>query len=90
MESNDSLTKKELPEVEESTKKILKVAKQLKLARQMGVFKCPNGEKGCRACRPMETIIKGEAELVGQDGYRADVYILDKPSKMEEEDARVL
>ncbi len=90
LESNDSLTKKELPEVEDSAKKILKVAKQLKLARQMGIFKCPNGEKGCRACRPMEMIIKGEAELVGQDGYRADVYILDKPSKMEEEDSKIL
>lgn len=90
LESSDSLTKKELPRVEESAEKILKIAKQIKLARQMERFKCPNGDQGCRACRPMEMIIKGEAEFVGQDGYRADVYIINKPTRMETEDSKIL
>jgi len=90
LESSDSLTKKELPEVNESAEKILKIAKKIKLARQLEVFKCPEGEGGCRACRPMEAILKGEAEFVGHDEYRADVYILNKTIKSEEEDSRVL
>jgi ATP-dependent helicase/DNAse subunit B len=90
LESSDTLTKKELPEVEESAEKILKIAKQIKLARQLERFKCPNGDQGCRACRPMEMVLKGEAKLVGNDEYRADVYILNKPTKNEEDDSRVL
>jgi len=90
LESSDELTKKELPNVAESQEKVLKIAKQIKLARQLERFKCPNDDKGCRACRPMEMVLKGEAEFVGNDEYKADVYILNKPTKNEEEDARIL
>ena len=87
---SDELTRKELPDLKEAEEKVLKVARQMKLARKLEVFKCPEGESGCRACRPFEMILKGEAELVGQDEYRADVYILNKPTRIEEEDSRVL
>jgi ATP-dependent helicase/DNAse subunit B len=90
LESSDELTRKELPDVEESAEKILKIAKQIKLARQLERFVCPNGDEGCRGCRPYEMILKGEAELVGSDEYRADVYILDKPTKSEEQDSKIL
>lgn len=90
LENNDELTKKELPDVKEEEEKILKIGKKIKLARQLEIFKCPNGEKGCRACRPMEMILKGEAELAGSDEYRADVYVLDKQTRNEEEEATVL
>ncbi len=90
LESSDELTKKELPDVKEAEEKVLKIGKKMKLARQMGIFKCPHGESGCRACRPFEMILKGEAELVGSDEYKADVYILHKPTKTEEEDSRIL
>src|SRR3989339_2289985 len=42
--SSNTLTKRELPDVELAAEKILKVAKQIKLARQLERFKCPNGE----------------------------------------------
>jgi ATP-dependent helicase/DNAse subunit B len=90
LESKDELTKKELPDIKESEEKILKIGKKMKLAKQLGIFKCPNGEKGCQACRSMEMVLKGEAELVGNDEYRADVYVLNKSSKNEEEDAKIL
>lgn len=90
LESKDELTKKQLPDLKESEEKILKIGKKLKLARQMGIYKCPNGDAGCRACRPYEMILKGEAEFVGNDEYRADVYILNKPTTMEEEEATIL
>jgi ATP-dependent helicase/DNAse subunit B len=87
---SDELTKRDLPDLKDSEEKILKVAKKMKLARQLEVFKCPNGEEGCRACRPYEMILKGEAELVGNDEFRADVYILNKPTKNDENDSKIL
>jgi ATP-dependent helicase/DNAse subunit B len=90
LESSDELTKKELPDVAESEEKILKIAKQIKLARQLDRFKCPNGDTGCRSCRPMEMVLRGEGELVGHDEYKADVYILNTPSKTDEEDSKIL
>lgn len=90
LDMGDELTKRELPDLKKSEEKILKVAKQMKLVRQLNHYKCPNGAEGCRACRPYEMILKGEAELVGQDEYRADVYVLNKPTKVGEEDAKIL
>ena len=90
LESNDELTKKELPDVAESQEKVLKIAKKIKLARQLERFVCPEGEAGCRACRPMEMVLKGEAEFVGNDEYKADVYILNRPTRNEDEDSRIL
>ena len=90
LDKGSELTKKELPDLKEAEEKILKIARKMKLARKMERFLCPHGDKGCRACRPYEMIVKGEAEFVGHDGYRADVYVIDKPTKINEEDARVL
>ncbi len=90
LDKDNGLTKKELPDLRESEEIITKVARQMKLARKLEVFKCPKGSGGCRACRPYEMILKGEAELVGQDGYKADVYVLNKPTKIENKDSRIL
>jgi ATP-dependent helicase/DNAse subunit B len=90
LERSDELTRKELPDLAESEEKILRIAKKMKLARQMEIFKCPEGPEGCRACRPYEMVLKGEAEFVGHDEYRADVYILNKPTTSDTEDATVL
>ena len=75
---SDSLTEKQLPELAESEKKILEIARQMKVARQINRFKCKNGEDGCFACKPFEAILKKEAKLVGQDEYGADVYIINR------------
>lgn len=90
LERSGELTKKDLPPTEESAEKVTKVAKQMKLARQLERFKCPQGDQGCRACRPMEMILNGKAEMVGQDEYRADIYVINKPTTSTEEDATVL
>lgn len=90
LERDEGLIKKELPNLEESEKKILEIAKKIKLARQLQHFKCPGGADGCRACRPYEKILKGEAEMVGVDGYRADVYVIKKDNIDKEKDAIVL
>jgi ATP-dependent helicase/DNAse subunit B len=67
-------TEKELPDLSEAHQKVLKIAKRIKLARQIEHFKCPKG--GCRYCLPFEEIIKGKGELVGISGYKQDIYII--------------
>lgn len=75
LDSQDELTPKALPDLESAHKIILDVAKQIKLARQLERFKCPQGD-GCNACMPMEMIVDKKAEFVGNDEYGADVYII--------------
>ena len=77
----------ELPDLEVAKKKVLKITEKIKLARQLGKFKC--SENGCRICQPYEKIINGEAELVGADLYNRDVYILND-SKEDNKDSVIL
>lgn len=76
LDSDDNLTDKELPELPEAERLVLEVARKVKLARQLKKFDCPNGADGCAACGPYERIINGEGELVGEDNYRALIFIL--------------
>jgi ATP-dependent helicase/DNAse subunit B len=82
LELSDNLVEKKLPDLEKSHELILGVAKKIKLARQLGVMKCPQGEKGCRECQPLERVIKGEAKFVGED-QRRDLYVLSYGSSEE-------
>jgi len=67
-----------LPDFQEVQAKILKIAKEIKLARQLGHFKCPRGEDGCPFCRPLEQVVRGEGKLVGVNDFKQNVYILKK------------
>lgn len=89
LDRNDKLTPKKLPDLKKSHQKILKVAKEIKLARQLERFKCPHN--GCRSCQPFEDIISGKAEFVTISEYNQDIYILNKPlSQHSEEDSIIL
>ena len=80
LDRNDHLTPKKLPDLRKSHDKILKIAKNIKLARQLNNFKCPEGDDGCFACRNFEKILQGKAEFIGVGGYGRDVYILSSPT----------
>lgn len=84
----DHLTPQEIPDLESSHEQILKIAKQIKLARQLQRFSCPTD--GCRNCRPLERVIEGSAHFVGNDEYSADVYILPDGDKAKEEESYIL
>ena len=73
---NDRPTPVDLPNLEEAKGRVLDIALQIKLARQLEKFKCPEGEKGCKFCQPFERVVKGEAELVGVDNMNREVYVL--------------
>ncbi len=76
LESNNSLSEKELPSLEEAHKRVSDIALKMKLARQLKKYDCP--KQGCYACEPFERIFQGEAEYIGQDEFGADTYILEK------------
>jgi len=76
-----------LKDLESAEEKILKIAKEMKLARQLKRFKCPQG--GCRNCLPMERILQGEGELVGTDEMDREVYIL-AAAKQAEKQSKIL
>lgn len=76
LDSSDAPIEKALPDLEKAESDILKIAKQIKLARQLERFICPKG--GCRACQPMELIISGKAKKVGVNDFGTDVYVYRK------------
>ncbi|HEX7018119.1 MAG TPA: PD-(D/E)XK nuclease family protein [Patescibacteria group bacterium] len=76
LELSDELQEKELPDLHAAEEQVLQIAKKIKLARQLGKFACPEGENGCRTCRPLEKIVRGQAKQIGVNSYNQDVYIL--------------
>ena len=75
---DNNLTSKKLPDLKKSHQKVLKIGQKIKLARQLNSFKCPQGSKGCYACRDFEAILAGRAEFIGVGGYGRDIYVLPK------------
>jgi len=76
---SDTVSEKVLPDLEASHDEVLAIAKKIKLVRKLEKYDCPQGD-GCFACSPMEKILRGEAEYVGENEYRQDVYILPEKS----------
>ncbi len=73
---DDMPVEKKLPDLDHSYNLVLKVGKEIKLARQLQRFKCPGGDGGCKHCQPLEKIISGEAVFVGNGEYGTDLYAL--------------
>lgn len=90
LELNDDLKEKELPNLEEAEEELLKIAKKIKLQRQLNIFKCLSGENGCRHCKPLERVIRGEAEHVAVSEYNQDIYILPWEGKKQNQESEIL
>jgi CRISPR/Cas system-associated exonuclease Cas4 (RecB family) len=90
LELEDQLTERKLPDLFEAEQELLKLAKQVKLARQLGRFKCPQGESGCFHCKDFEKILRGESELVSTNEYRCDVHIIPQQSDDEMPESEIL
>jgi hypothetical protein len=78
-----------LPDLVTAHQRILEVAKKMKTARKLGIFKCAQ-QTGCFACKPLEAVLRGEAELVGTNEYNADVYVLNKSANVPVDDSFIL
>jgi len=87
--AKDTLPKEQkLPDLDGVHKRILKIARDIKLARQLNRFKCP--DQGCRSCKPYEAVVKGKAELVGVGEYGSDIYILSSSSQDLKQNEKIL
>lgn len=71
---DDMPVEKKLPDLDKSKEIVLKIGKEMKLARQLERFKCPEGESGCKHCLPFEKILRGESTFVGVGDYNTDLY----------------
>lgn len=71
---DDLAVEKKLPDLDKSKELVMKVGKEIKLARQLERFKCKEGEGGCKHCLPLEKIIRGESVFVGTGDYGTDLY----------------
>jgi len=89
LEHSDTLAEKPLPKLEKAREKVLKIAKQIRLARLLERFKCPHAD-GCFACLPYEAIIRGEAEFVGVNEIKQDLFILEKSTHTREDESVIL
>jgi hypothetical protein len=52
LEFSDTLQEKELPDIAESSERVMKIAKQISLARKLNKLECKLG--GCKHCEPLE------------------------------------
>lgn len=75
LEEADGMVVKTLPSVEAAHEQVHALAKQVRLARKLAMFKCPAGQAGCRACQPYEAVLRGEAEYLRVKNRR-DIYAL--------------
>lgn len=74
LDRDDVPLQMELPDLEQSKKTVLEIAKKIQLARKLNHFVCKKG--GCMFCEQMEKIVRGEGKLVGESNYHQDIYIL--------------
>lgn len=65
---------KSLPPLADAQAQVLDIARKIKLARQLDRLSCPQG--GCFNCFPLEEVVAGRAEFVGEDAYGTDIFIL--------------
>jgi len=80
LETDDKPSEVVLPDLGEAHRKVLDIAKKIKLARQIEKYDCPKGGN-CFFCDPMEKILKGGGEFIGTDNYKRDIYILKNTQK---------
>jgi hypothetical protein len=78
---------KPLPDLGLAFDQILQIAKQVKLARKLGRFKCNHGESGCYSCKQLEKVITGAAEYIGESEYHQDMYFIPESSPEIEEES---
>jgi len=90
LDYSDALTPKELPDIDESMEKVLQVARRIKLARKLEKYDCGKGPESCHFCRDYEKILRGEAEFIGVNDFKNDVYILKVDSQLDQDDSYIL
>lgn len=89
LEREQGMSEQTLPDADKTHATILQKAEEIRLAGQLNRFKCRQTE-GCYSCKPYELILKGEAEFVGVNSYKEDIYVLDSASYQEQKESEIL
>lgn len=89
IERNDVPNEVPIPDSESAREKVLKIAKEISLARKLNRFKCAFGT-GCRYCRPYEAIIEKRAKFVGINDFGQDIYVVDPEQVEQGDESRIL
>jgi ATP-dependent helicase/DNAse subunit B len=74
LDRENGIVEKELPDAEESRRRVLELALKIKELNVIGVEKCSKGS--CMHCRSLERVFNGEGEFVGVSDMNQDVYFL--------------
>ncbi len=80
LDRDDDLTECKLPDYDDAHKKVLDIARKIKVSRALEKYSCP--ASGCIYCKPYEAILRGEAEFVGVDEYNTNVFVLSGEDKI--------
>ena len=75
LDRDDQPSRVTLPKEKDAAQRVLKIARQIVLARKLEHFVCPKKD-GCRDCRPYEAVVSGRAKFEGVGGYSQDMYTL--------------
>jgi len=89
IDKSDEPIEQKLPDMEKSYKKILKIAKEMSLARKLNRFVCPH-KTGCYKCKPLEKVVNKKAEFVGVNEYKQDMYILNNETNEDSDGSKIL
>jgi ATP-dependent helicase/DNAse subunit B len=89
LDRSDEPMEQKLPDMEKSYEKVLKIAKEISLARKLNRFVCPH-KTGCYKCKPLEKVVNREAEFVGVNEYKQDIYMLTNHADENNRDSKIL
>lgn len=89
LEREDGIVEKSLPTEESVLKQVMDSALEIQLATKLQRFKCKQPD-GCYSCKPYELILKGEAEFIGINNYKEDIYVLDSASSSDSKESEIL
>jgi ATP-dependent helicase/DNAse subunit B len=72
-----------LPSLSDAETRVMEIAKKVSLARKLERFICKSKD-GCMFCKPLESVVDGKAEYVGENSYHQDVYVMHRASKVDQ------
>ncbi len=82
----DGMVETALPDPQQAHETIMKIAREIQLMRKLNKLTCKTG--GCSHCEPYEKVLRGEAEFVGENNFRQDIYVI--PNVRTDEDDSVI
>lgn len=88
LRQENGLKQVDLPDEKSAYARVYKIAVDMKTHRKLDKLDCP--KNGCMFCDPLERVLKGEGEKVGESTYHQDIYILPREGEAEDKTSTIL